>query len=43
MTDAPVVPLVYDKNSFLRGSGVENFYIGSFPAYPVYTAVSLKQ
>lgn len=43
MTDAPVVPLIYDKNSFLRGSGVENFYIGSFPAYPVYTAVSLKQ
>lgn len=43
MADAPVVPLVYDKNSFLHGSGVENFYIGSFPAYPVYTAVSLKQ
>ena len=36
MTDAPVVPLVYDKNSFLFGSGVTGFYIGSFPAYPVY-------
>lgn len=42
MTDAAVVPLVYNKNSFLRGSGVTNFYIGEFPAYPVYTAVSLK-
>lgn len=43
MADAAVVPLVYNKNSFLRGSEVENFYIGEFPAYPVYTAVSLKQ
>jgi peptide/nickel transport system substrate-binding protein len=43
MADAAAVPLVYNKNSFLRGSGVENFYIGEFPAYPVYTAVSLKQ
>jgi len=43
MADAAVVPLVYNKNSFLRGSNVENFYIGEFPAYPVYTAVSLKQ
>jgi peptide/nickel transport system substrate-binding protein len=43
MAEAPVVPLVYDKNNFLHGSGMENFYIGSFPAYPVYTAVSLKQ
>ena len=42
MADAAVVPLVYNKNSFLRGSGVTNFYIGEFPAYPVYTAVSLK-
>lgn len=43
LADAAVVPIVYDKNSFLHGSGVENFYIGSFPAYPVYTAVTLKQ
>lgn len=43
LADAPVVPIVYDKNSFLHGSGVENFYIGGFPAYPVYPAVSLKQ
>jgi peptide/nickel transport system substrate-binding protein len=43
MADAAVVPLVYNKNSFLRGSGVQNFYIGEFPAYPVYTAVTLGQ
>ena len=43
VADAAVVPLVYNRNSFLRGSDVENFYIGEFPAYPVYTAVSLKQ
>ncbi|HEY2078325.1 MAG TPA: ABC transporter substrate-binding protein [Streptosporangiaceae bacterium] len=43
MADAAVVPLVYNRNSFLRGSNVDNFYIGEFPAYPVYTAVSLKQ
>lgn len=42
MADAAVVPLIYNKNSFLRGSNVQNFYIGEFPAYPVYTAVSLK-
>jgi peptide/nickel transport system substrate-binding protein len=43
MADAAVVPLIYNRNSFLRGSNVQNFYIGEFPAYPVYTAVSLKQ
>lgn len=43
MQDAPVVPLTYTKNSFLHGSGVENFFIGSFPAYPNYLKVSLKQ
>jgi peptide/nickel transport system substrate-binding protein len=42
MADAAVVPLVYNRNSFLHGSNVQNFYIGEFPAYPVYTAVSLK-
>jgi peptide/nickel transport system substrate-binding protein len=40
--DAAVVPLIYNKNSFLRGSNVQNFYIGTFPAYPIYTAVSLR-
>jgi peptide/nickel transport system substrate-binding protein len=41
MADAAVVPLIYNKNSFLRGSNVQDFYIGEFPAYPVYTAVTL--
>ncbi|MYM20813.1 ABC transporter substrate-binding protein [Brevibacterium sp. 5221] len=42
MQDAPVVPLIYTKNSFLHGSNVENFAIGSFPAYPNYLKASLK-
>ncbi len=41
MATGSVVPLVYSRNSFLRGSNVQNFYIGTFPAYPIYTAVSL--
>jgi peptide/nickel transport system substrate-binding protein len=41
MRTGAVVPLVYNRNSFLRGSNVQNFYIGTFPAYPLYTAVSL--
>jgi peptide/nickel transport system substrate-binding protein len=41
MATGSVVPLVYNRNSFLRGSNVQNFYIGTFPAYPIYTAVSL--
>ncbi|MDR7275204.1 ABC transporter substrate-binding protein [Catenuloplanes atrovinosus] len=43
LQDVPVVPLIYTKNSFLRGSNVENFYIGEFPAYPNYLKASLKQ
>jgi peptide/nickel transport system substrate-binding protein len=43
MADAAVVPLIYSKNSFLRGSNVQDFYIGEFPAYPVYTAVTLAK
>lgn len=43
MEDAPVVPLMYTKNSFMHGSKVENFIIGSFPAYPNYLKVSLSQ
>lgn len=39
--DAPVVPLIYTKNSFLHGSKVENFRIPDFPAYPNYLQVSL--
>ncbi len=43
MADAPVVPLIYAKQSFLAGSNVENFRIADFPAYPNYLKVSLKQ
>ncbi|GAA0463167.1 ABC transporter substrate-binding protein [Paractinoplanes deccanensis] len=43
LTDAPVVPLIYTKNSFLHGSGVQNFFVAAFPAYPNYLKVSLKQ
>lgn len=43
MTDAPVIPLTYTKNSFLHGSNVQNFAIGAFPAYPNYLKVTLKQ
>jgi peptide/nickel transport system substrate-binding protein len=41
MADAPVVPLIYAKQSYLRGSGVGNFFIPSFPAYPDYMTVTL--
>ncbi|WP_029146467.1 ABC transporter substrate-binding protein [Microbacterium luticocti] len=43
MQDAPVVPLTYAKQSFLRGGDVENFFVASFPAYPNYLTVTLKQ
>jgi peptide/nickel transport system substrate-binding protein len=43
LTDAPVVPLTYTKNSFLHGSNVTNFFVASFPAYPNYLKVSLKR
>lgn len=41
MQDAPVVPLIYSKNTFIHGSNVTNFIIGNFPAYPDYNQVSL--
>jgi peptide/nickel transport system substrate-binding protein len=43
MADAPVVPLIYAKQSFLRGAGVGNFFIPSFPAYPDYRTVTLEK
>jgi peptide/nickel transport system substrate-binding protein len=43
MKDAPVIPVSYAKNSFLRGSDVQNFFIGSFPAYPNYLKVTVKK
>ena len=39
--DSPVVPLIFSRNSFLHGSGVTNFVIGEFPAYPNYLTVTL--
>lgn len=42
MADSPVVPLIYTRNSFLRGSKVTNFFIGAFPAYPNYLAVGVS-
>ncbi len=41
MQDAPVVPLIYAKQSFLHGSGVGNFFIPSFPAYPDYMTLTV--
>ena len=40
MADAPVVPLIYAKQSFMRGSGIGNFFIPSFPAYPDYRTLT---
>ena len=42
MADSPVVPLIYTRNSFLRGSKVTDFFIGAFPAYPNYLAVGVS-
>jgi peptide/nickel transport system substrate-binding protein len=42
MQDAPVVPLIFAKNSFLHGSDVQNFFVAAFPGYPNYLKVSLK-
>jgi peptide/nickel transport system substrate-binding protein len=41
LADAPVVPLIYTRNSFLHGSNVANFFIPTFPAYPNYLKASL--
>jgi len=43
MQDAPVVPLTYSKQSFLRGGNVQNFFVASFPAYPNYLKVTLSK
>jgi peptide/nickel transport system substrate-binding protein len=43
MQDAPIVPLTYARQSFLRGSNVQNFFVASFPAYPNYLKVTLAQ
>ncbi|WP_040405566.1 ABC transporter substrate-binding protein [Amycolatopsis nigrescens] len=41
MAESPVVPLVYARNSFLRGSKVAGFFVGEFPAYPSYFQVGI--
>lgn len=43
MADAPIVPLTYAKQSFLRGSSVQNFQIADFPAYPNYLKITLAK
>ncbi|MFC4785857.1 ABC transporter substrate-binding protein [Nocardioides sp. MAHUQ-72] len=43
MEDAPVVPLLYTRNAFLRGSDVQNFDVSGFPNYPNYLRTSLAQ
>ncbi|KHK99495.1 ABC transporter substrate-binding protein [Microbacterium mangrovi] len=43
MEDAPIVPLTYARQSFLRGGNVQNFFVASFPAYPNYLKVTLAQ
>lgn len=42
MQDAPVVPLLYTRNAFLRGSDVENFDVSGFPNYPDYLRIALS-
>ncbi|WP_163506456.1 ABC transporter substrate-binding protein [Fodinicola acaciae] len=42
MQDAPVVPLYYAKNAFLRGSNVANFYLPPYPPYPSTLTVGLS-
>lgn len=43
LQDSPVVPLIYTRNSFLHGSGLANFFIADFPAYPNYLQVGLAK
>jgi peptide/nickel transport system substrate-binding protein len=43
MQDSPVVPVLYNHNSYLHGSKVANFVIGNFPAYPDYRTVGLTK
>lgn len=40
--DAPVVPLAFARNSFIGGSGVGNYYVEPFPAYPNYLVLTVE-
>ncbi|OKL46732.1 ABC transporter substrate-binding protein [Boudabousia marimammalium] len=42
MERAAVVPLSYQRLSYLHGSAVRNFYVGAFPAYPNYLLLGVK-
>jgi peptide/nickel transport system substrate-binding protein len=41
--DSPVVPLIYTRNSFLRGSKVANFFVADFPSYPNYLQAGISK
>ncbi|HWO68636.1 MAG TPA: ABC transporter substrate-binding protein, partial [Umezawaea sp.] len=43
LADSPVVPLIYTRNSFLRGSKVANFFIADFPSYPNYLQAGISK
>lgn len=41
--DVPMVPLVYRRNAFLHGSGVSDFFVNPFPAYPNYLVMGVQK
>jgi peptide/nickel transport system substrate-binding protein len=43
LADSPVVPLLYNRNSFLHGSQVGDVRIGRFPAYVDYRQFGIVQ
>ena len=43
MADAPMVPLIYARNTFLHGSKVQNFYLPSYPPAPNLLTIGLKK
>ncbi len=43
MQDAPIVPLIFARNSFLHGSKVDNFEVPDFPSYPNYLKIGIAQ
>ncbi len=43
MEDVAVVPLIYSRNTFVHGSRVGGFHIGTFPAYPDYLSMTIRK
>ncbi len=43
MGDVAVVPLIYSHNTFVHGSDVDTFHIGTFPAYPDYLTMTVRK